>query len=586
MLKDSWFGNMLFETVIRAGLALRPSALLPKMEVVLSVVLRTTVVALTWWIVSPAAAQEWPQWGRNDTRNMVSLATHLPSSFMPGTKRSDGSGIDLKTAKNIRWIATLGSETYSTPAVADGRVIIGTNDCNLGDSRYQSTRGGLVLCLNETTGKVIWRLVVPKLEGTWKSSQFDEMDLGVCSAPTIDGDRVYLVTNRCEVVCLDIHGMANGNDGPFTDEGRYTVGPNKPPVKPGPRDADILWYYDIIGQLKVWPHDAANCSVLVHGDLLYVGTGNGVDGEKAPSPLAPSLIVLDKKTGRLVGWDDEKIGARVFHGQWSSPSLGEVNGKTLVFYGAGDGVCYAFEALEHVPEKPRALVTAWSFQCNPPEYRFRNGKPIDYWDGDKRNHRGNRDDGQYLGPNEIIGTPVFWRNRVFASIGQDPVHGRAKGALHCIDATKTGDISQTGKIWSYTDLDRSVSTVSIADGLLYTADRPGRVYCLDAETGRRYWVHDTKAEIWGSTLVADGKVFVGTRKAFWVLAAGKEPKVLGQIRLGTPSWASPVAASNVLYVASMRYLWAVSGSNSAMLTNSDDDQPLPSRDKTGATASP
>ena len=65
----------------------------------------------------------------------------------------------------------------------------------------------------------------------------------------------------------------------------------------------------------------------------------------SPRALAPSLIVLDKHTGRLAATDDEQIGTRLLHGQWSSPSLGQVGGKTLVFFGGGDGVCYAFEAL-------------------------------------------------------------------------------------------------------------------------------------------------------------------------------------------------------------------------------------------------
>ena len=32
---------------------------------------------------------------------------------------------------------------------------------------------------------------------------------------------VYVVTNKCEVVCLDIEGFKNGNDGPFMDEANY-----------------------------------------------------------------------------------------------------------------------------------------------------------------------------------------------------------------------------------------------------------------------------------------------------------------------------------------------------------------------------
>ena len=490
---------------------------------------------------------------------MVSQEKGLPDSFTPG-KRKRTTGVDLATTENVKWAARLGSENYSTPVVAGGRVYVGTNDDDIGDPKYQSTEGGVLKCLDEATGKLVWKLVVPRTDRHEnKKWLFDNMGLGICSTPAVDGDRVYVVTNRCEVVCLDVNGMANGNQG-FQDEGHYSVAFGAPPVTPGPTDADILWRFDMVSQLPSQPHDAANCSVLVEGDLVYVCTSNGVEkgGITVPYPKAPSLIALDKYTGRLAAADDEKIGTRLFHGQWSSPSAGKVSGRTLIFFGAGDGVCYAFQHVTSpLPEGCVPLQKVWSYDCDPPDFRSKDGKPIDYWSGDAREHKGNTGDGTYAGPCEIIATPVFYRNRVYVAIGQDPRHGRGRGVLHCIDATRTGDITGTGKIWSYDKLDRSLSTVSIAGGLLYIADYAGKIHCLDAETGQCYWVHETKAEIWGSTLVADGKVYIGTQKSFITLAAGREKKLLGEVRVGSPIWASPIAANGVLYVTSQKYLWAV-----------------------------
>jgi hypothetical protein len=56
---------------------------------------------------------------------------------------------------------------------------------------------------------------------------------------------------------------------------------------------------------------------------------------------------------------------------------------------------------------------------------------------------------------------------------------------------------------------------------------------------------------------------VGTQKSFWVLAAGREKKVLHEIHLGAPVYSTPVVANGVLYVASQRYLWAVATDNKA-----------------------
>jgi len=95
------------------------------------------------------------------------------------------------------------------------------------------------------------------------------------------------------------------------------------------------------------------------------------------------------------------------------------------------------------------------------------------------------------------------------TVGQDTRHGAGKGALTCIDATGTGDISRTGRIWTYTGMNRSMATPSVVDGLVFVADVVGDVHCLDAHTGERYWVHSTRGETMGSTLVAaNGALYV------------------------------------------------------------------------------
>ncbi len=534
----------------------------------------SVVVFSAVWAVAGFAGQ-WPQWGGGPARNMAAHEPGLPASFVPGKKRSDGSGVDMRTTCNVRWVAKLGSENYSSPVVAGGRIYIGINDANLRDPRYRATGGGLLLCLDEHSGKRLWQLVVPKLLEGKRSEDFDEMNLGICSTPAVEDNRVYVVSNRCDVLCLDALGMANGNQGPFIDERHYTVEPGQRPVEPQPGDGDILWEFDMLGKLPVFPHDAACSSPLVYGNCVYVGTANGIDGHRqrrnCPLPLAPSLIALDKYDGHLVAKDDALIGTRVFHGQWSSPSLGLVGGRPEVFFGGGDGVCYAFDAVPPaafgtavgtaagaavelpLPPGPAGyLHEVWSCDCNTPAHKFHAGKPVDYWEGDEREGRGNHNDWTYLGLNEIIGTPVFYNQRVYVAVGRDPTHGaNAKGGLFCIDA------AAGGVLWSYDDAGRSLSTVSIADGLLYLADAAGRIHCLDADTGKLYWVHQTHADIWSSTLVADGKVYVGTRKSLCVLAAGKEEKVLGEIRLGSQIRATPAVADGMLFVASQRYLWAV-----------------------------
>src|SRR5690606_36355620 len=117
------------------------------------------------------------------------------------------------------------------------------------------------------------------------------------------------------------------------------------------------------------------------GDLVYACTSNGQDWTHSniPSPLSPSFIALDKNTGELKGEDDAEIGPRIYHGQWSSASTGNVNGRQLVFFGGGDGVCYAFDAEPVVEDDIGWLKKYWWFDANPPSYKVReNGEAIRY----------------------------------------------------------------------------------------------------------------------------------------------------------------------------------------------------------------
>ncbi len=497
-------------------------------------------------LLATGRADDWPQWGGTDARNMYSPAKGLPSSFDAGKFKRGTEEVDPATTRNVKWVARLGSQSYGNVTVAQGRVLVGTNNDPPRDPQHQGDRS-LLLCLDAKTGELLWQLVVPKL----KSGQVNDWEsIGILSSARVEGKNVYLVTSRCELVCLDLQGMADGNDGPFRDEAAYvTRDTGKPPAQIGPRDADIIWVYDMMDELGVFPHNASSCSPVVQGDLVYVCTANGQDWTQTniPAPFSPSFIAVDKKTGRLAGEENAGISPRVLHGQWGSPSAGVVNGRPLVFFGAGDGWVYAFDALPVKQGTNSHLRVVWKADANPPEYRTgKDGQPVKYPSAE--------------GPSEINSTPVFYKNRVYVTIGQDPEHGEGAGHLVCFDATKTGDITETGLVWSYKKIYRSLSTVSIdpETGLLFAGDLSGFIYCLDAETGRHYWTHDLKAHMWGSTLVADGKVYAGDEDGeFIVLAAAREKKVLSETAFPAPIYGTPVVAGGVLYLQTSSHLYAL-----------------------------
>jgi outer membrane protein assembly factor BamB len=492
------------------------------------------VFAAAFVFASHARAADQPQWGVPHTRNMISTEMNLPSMFDP------------ETGENIRWTAPLGTETHSTPIVTQGKVLIGTNNGQPRDSRHSRYRG-VLLCLDEKTGDLVWQLVVPRFEHDrfldWRTG-------GICSVVSVEGEHVYLVCNRAQVICLDLNGQQDGNDGPVTDEGRRMAPAGTPTMKVTDIDADILWTYDMVEQSGIHPHDSPYASVLVVGDYLYVNTSNGVDKyhRTIPSPDAPSLIVLDRRTGQLVAQDDEKIGPRVFHCTWSSPALGVVDGKQRIFFCGGDGVCYGFDPYQSGEDGNGAatLDRVWRFDCDPT--------------APKENvHRFMRN--RQESPSTIMGMPVFHDGRIYVSGGGDIWWGKRQAWIKCIDATKSGDTTKAGPIWSSPLEYHSCCTPAVYQGMVFATDHGGNIHCLDAETGKSHWVNEGRGAIFSSAMVADGKVYVGTKgRTVWVLAASRKKKLLASIDVGSPIVATPVAANETLYIATMKELFAVAKS--------------------------
>ena len=121
---------------------------------------------------------------------MVSTMKGIPTSW------------DVKTKKNVKWMAELGSQSYGNPVVAGGQVYVGTNNELVRNPKERGDRG-VLMCFRESDGKFLWQHTNEKLPaGRANDWPFQ----GVCSSPLVEGDRLYYVTNRCELVCLDTQG--------------------------------------------------------------------------------------------------------------------------------------------------------------------------------------------------------------------------------------------------------------------------------------------------------------------------------------------------------------------------------------------
>jgi outer membrane protein assembly factor BamB len=430
-------------------------------------------------------AADWPMWGGTPDRNMVSSMRVIPTSW------------DIQSKKNVKWMAQLGSQTYGNPVVAGGQVYVGTNN-ELARNPKEGGDRGVLMCFRESDGHFLWQHTSEKLPDSNK----DWPETGVCSAPLVEADRVYYLTNRCELVCLDAHGDGQGN-------------------------AKVIWKLDMIKELGVSPHNKAASSPASYGGLVFVGTSNGRDEnhQRVPAPKAPSMIAVDQKTGKLA-WQVNDPGDRILDGQWSSPAVGAIGGVVQVVIGEGDGWVRGYEALTGKK--------LWEFDTNPKD---------SVWPRTR---------------NEIVSTPVIWQNKVFIANGQDPESGQGPGHLYAIDATKRGDITMSGRLWHYDKIKRSISTGAIWNGLLFYADFTGYLHCLDVNTGQPYWTHDTLSAVWGSPMAIAGKVYLGDEDGdVLIMEAGKQEKLIATVNMGSSVYSTPVPANGTLFVTSRNQLFAI-----------------------------
>jgi outer membrane protein assembly factor BamB len=443
-------------------------------------------VSLLLLIASDPTGADWPMWGGTPDRNMVSSMKGIPTKW------------DVATKKNVKWIGQLGSQSYGNPVVAGGQVYAGTNNELLRNPKEGGDRG-VLMCFRESDGKFLWQHTNEKLPAGRAN---DWPYQGVCSSPMVEGDLLYYVTNRCELVCLNTKGDGNGN-------------------------AKVEWKFDMMDEVGSQPHNMSNSSPVSYGDLIYVSTSNGQDESHVhiPSPRAPSIIAVSKKTHKLV-WEDNSVGEKILHGQWASPTVAKIGGIVQVIHPQGDGWVRSYDA-----ETGKKL---WEFDTNPKD---------SVWPKTR---------------NETISTPVVLGDVIYMANGQDPEHGEGVGHLYAIDGTKRGDITKSGQLWHYDKIRRTVSTGAVYNGLVFYADFSGFLHCLDAKTGKPYWVHDMLAAIWGSPIVIDGKVYLGDEDGdVVVMEASKEKKLIAEMNMGSSVYSTPVPANGALFIVNRNQLFAL-----------------------------
>ena len=504
--------------------------------------------------------KDWPQWCGSPHRNNTPAGDNIPTRW------------DLKTGENVLWTRDHAKGNVTTPVVANDKLFVGGNNLPSLVSRYSNKIDlGCLRAYDAATGQFLWQSNHHKLQRSqdWPS-------IGVCSPPTVEGDRLWYVSNRSEVVCLDTEGFRDDeNDGPFVDEKDHDK-----------TDADIIWQVDLVKEFQIEPHLVSASTVLCVGELCFVITSNGVGEnlESVVNPQAPSFVCLNKQTGKIV-WTDNSPGSNILAGSWSSPCAFEIGGEMQVVMAGGDGWLYSFTAEGDGQGRAELL---WKFDANPKESRFIIGNP--------KSPR-----------SSILATPVFYGGHVYFGVGESPEHGEGPGRLWCLDPTRRGDVSSelavdsngqplpqrrmqaidttkgekaipnpnSAAIWCYTgrqpgkkndveqSMHRTLGNVAIKNDLVFVADIAGVLHCLDArETidGKPvvYWTHDLLATTWGTPLIVEDKVYVGDEEGnVLIFTLSREKQLIAEQNFNNSIETTPIVANDTLFINTTHQLVAI-----------------------------
>jgi outer membrane protein assembly factor BamB len=236
----------------------------------------TAAVVLALVALQPARGADWPQWRGGPQRDAVSADTGLLKQWPQG-------------GPPLAWKANGIGEGMGGVAVAAGHIYTSGDS---GDSSW-------IFALNESDGTLVWKSKVGR-GGSYGGAGHSYA--GPRGVPTVDGERLYLLSQFGELVC-------------FTTDGKE------------------VWRADLVkdfgGGLPDWAYSE---SPLVDGEKVLCTPGGGKG----------TLLALDKNTGKALWQSKEWTEAAGY----SSPIVATIGGvrqyiqhnpKTVAGIAADDG---------------------------------------------------------------------------------------------------------------------------------------------------------------------------------------------------------------------------------------------------------
>jgi outer membrane protein assembly factor BamB len=267
-----------------------------------------------------------------------------------------------------------------------------------------------------------------------------------------------------------------------------------------------LWHRDLGPVLHKWGNGT---SPVIYKNLLIIYQGPG----------EPTFITaLDKRTGKTI-WEKKEpgINSPVF-GSWSTPVVITVGGRDeLIMPLPGDRVGGDGEFKAYDPMTGDEL-----WRC--------------------------------VG----LGTEVYAMPVVSAA--RDLIIGISghNGPTMAVRPGGRGDVTESHRLWHTTSNPQRIGSGVLHDGHLYLADADGFAECLDARNGERVWKERLAGKLWGSMLLADGRLHVSNLEGqTFVLAASPKFELIAKNDIGEPTYSALAVSNGELFLRTYENLYCI-----------------------------
>ena len=228
----------------------------------------------------------------------------------------------------------------------------------------------------------------------------------------------------------------------------------------------VVWERSLLEEYgKISGYGGRTQTPIVDEDRVIVSFLAANWGEtKGPAPKH-YYYAFDKRTGELQWVSAPGEGPKSTN--YSCPIVTVINGVRMLVGGNSDGHIYGMNA--------RTGQRIWQFR---------------------------------LSRNALNCTPAVDGNYVYISHGEDNIDNQEFGRVQCIDASGTGDITETHDIWHADGIKSGYSALLVHEQILYVVTDTGNLFAFDSKSGDKLWEFNLGTVGKGAPVWADGKLYV------------------------------------------------------------------------------